>query len=93
MPWLLATVIALALPFAAESKTQVSKHPIAAKKKAAGKAARLRAVRVVPARPSFGFQLIQEEKVRPQFSPLRKSAWGLDDEERDHVWCYRSVKA
>ncbi|MDP1692770.1 MAG: D-alanyl-D-alanine endopeptidase [Burkholderiaceae bacterium] len=44
----------LAAPLAAESKPRASKTPIVAKKKLSAKASRLRAVRVAPARPSFG---------------------------------------
>ena len=52
--WLLAVALGLALPLVAESKPQANKHPVAAKKKSVTKTARLRAMRVVPAKPSFG---------------------------------------
>ena len=54
MPWLLAVASLLALPLATEAKTRTSKTPIVAKKKLGFKAARYRAIRAEPARPSFG---------------------------------------
>jgi serine-type D-Ala-D-Ala endopeptidase (penicillin-binding protein 7) len=54
MPWLLAVASLLALPVATEAKTRTSKTSIVAKKKVGFKAARYRAVRAEPTRPSFG---------------------------------------
>ena len=47
-------VLLLSMPMAAESKTRNSKPASVAKKKASSKSLRLRSVRVVPAKPSFG---------------------------------------
>jgi serine-type D-Ala-D-Ala endopeptidase (penicillin-binding protein 7) len=54
-PWLLALVALVVLPLEAQSKPRTSKTQVVVKKKSSTKAVRTRAaVRVEPARPSFG---------------------------------------
>ena len=54
MPWLLALAALIAVPLSAESKPRTAKSEAVAKKKVSSKAARARAVKAEPARPSFG---------------------------------------
>jgi len=52
--WLLVISALLAMPLVAESKTRASKATVNAKKKLSTKVMKARALRVAPARPSFG---------------------------------------
>ena len=54
IPWLIALAALTAIPAVAEPKPRSTKPDVVSKKKVSAKAARVRAVKAQPARPSFG---------------------------------------